>query len=129
MRLNSSVPISFSATSTSRLEKKEERGTAKATATRRTLMCSFLGGSGQWSPLDWPAASAGNRNITARQPAFIGAFYTSPHVSGILISPNYPDSSPRNVDGFCTEASVKARPTDYCGARVNRRLIFMTKAA
>src|SRR5215831_3403794 len=98
MRLNSSVAISFSATRTSWLEKKEERGTAKATATRRTLMCSFLGGSGQWSPLDWPAASAGNSIMSARQPAFIPAFYTLPDFSDIRISYAFYEEGPFELE-------------------------------
>src|SRR5690242_13108212 len=45
MRLHSSWTISVSATNTSWLGKKEERGrSAKATATRRTRNGSFLGG-------------------------------------------------------------------------------------
>src|SRR5215831_3892646 len=76
MRLHSSWPISVSATNTSWLEKKEKRGSAKATATRRTRMGAFFAGGGQRSPsacLSEPAkqVAAGNSNITARKPNFM----------------------------------------------------------
>src|SRR5512146_3083126 len=49
MRLHSSPAIFLSATKTSWLEKKEDRGSESAMATRRTRIGVSLGGSGQRS--------------------------------------------------------------------------------
>src|SRR5690349_12775152 len=85
MRLHSSLPlpISFSATNTSWLEKNEERGSDNAMATSRTRIGAFVGGLGHWS-CPWACRPAPARQLAASKSRAVIQFFILKPIYALL---------------------------------------------